>query len=85
MGGDTLFFPMFNDNNENLYNDSNNGSFPVPTESMSSCNAPVRCDTADEEESILDHIRILLLNAQKYGCWKVGLGGICQVCNTCYM
>lgn len=79
MGGDTLFFPMFNDNNENLYHDSNTESFPEPTESLSSCNANIRCEKA-EEESILDHIRILLLNAQKYGCWKVGLGGISQVC-----
>ena len=79
MGGDTLFFPMFNDNTENLYHDSNTESFPAPTESLSSCHTTIRGDVA-EEESVLDHIKILLLNAQKYGCWTVGFGGICQVC-----
>jgi hypothetical protein len=84
MGGDTLFFPMFNDNNETLYHDSTTESFPAPTESLSSCNGNIRCDTfTTDEESVLDHIKILLLNAQKHGCWKVGFGGICQVCFFC--
>lgn len=78
MGGDTLFFPMFNDNNENLYHDTNAESFQVPTESLSSCNTNARSDTV-EEESILEHIKILILNAQTCGCWKIGFGGVCQV------
>lgn len=78
MGGDTLFFPMFSDNNENLYHDTNAESFTVPTGSSSSCNTNTRCD-AVEEESILDHIKILILNAQTSGCWKIGFGGVCQV------
>lgn len=31
-----------------------------------------------EEVSILDHIKELLLNAQKHGCWKPGRGGVSQ-------
>jgi hypothetical protein len=33
-------------------------------------------DGAIEESSILDHIRELILNAQRYGCWQVGVGGV---------
>jgi hypothetical protein len=29
-----------------------------------------------EETSILDHIRDIILNAQRFGCWQVGIGGI---------
>jgi hypothetical protein len=77
MGGDTLFFPMFTDN-ESMYHDSNVDMYPAQTESMSSCNTSIRCATI-EEESILDHIKVLIQNAQRYGCWKIGFGGICQV------
>jgi hypothetical protein len=78
MGGDTLFFPMFNDKNENMYHGSTSDSYPVPTESISSYNTSLPCETM-EEESILDHIKILVMNAQKYGCWKNGFGGVGKV------
>lgn len=29
-----------------------------------------------QESSILDHIRELILNAKRYGCWQVGVGGV---------
>jgi hypothetical protein len=77
MGGDTLFFPMFTDNNECVHNDSISVAFSTPTESLSTCTTHVRYE--NEEESILDHIKVLILNAQKYGCWKVGFGGVSQV------
>jgi len=32
----------------------------------------------DAESSVLDHIRILLLNAQRHGCWQEGIGGVHQ-------
>ena len=35
------------------------------------------------EESILDHIREMILNAQRNGCWKVGVGGVSQVSVIC--
>lgn len=34
------------------------------------------------EESILDEVRELILQAQRHGCWKVGVGGIGQVSLT---
>ena len=30
----------------------------------------------DVETSVLDHIRVLLLNAQHHGCWQEGFGGV---------
>jgi hypothetical protein len=32
----------------------------------------------DAESSVLDHIRILLLNARHHGCWQEGIGGVHQ-------
>lgn len=78
MGGDTLFFPMFTEN-ETMCRDTDNDVYPEPTESLSSCNTSVRWDTGTEE-SILDHIKILVMNAQRSGCWRLGFGGVCQVC-----
>jgi hypothetical protein len=72
MGGDTLFFPMFTDT-ENVASD-----VTIPTESTSGGTTDIHFAT-NEEESILHHIKILVLNAQKHGCWKVGFGGVCQV------
>jgi hypothetical protein len=71
MGGDTLFFPMFGEEEGNDVA-SLSGSLQLP---------PSLCDTATshEEESILNHIRGLLLQAQSYGCWKAGVGGVGEV------
>ena len=71
MGGDTLFFPMFGEGDGNDVAMWDDFSPPPPT----------LCDTATshEEESILDHIRMLLLQAQSYGCWKSGVGGVGEV------
>ena len=33
-------------------------------------------DSEIEETSILNHVKELLLNAQKHGCWKPGKGGV---------
>ena len=71
MGGDTLF-PMFTD----IESSRTFTPDTVVTESDSACNTILRYEN---EESILDHIKVLILNAQKYGCWEEGFGGICQV------
>jgi hypothetical protein len=75
MGGDTLFFPMFGEGEGNdvaIWEDFS----PAP---------PTLCEAAmsHEEESILDHIRGLLLQAQSHGCWKSGVGGVGEVRTTC--
>ena len=66
MGGDSIFFPMC-----------------VETEKENVAPSDTKADEkpnrkSDDETSILDHIRELILNAQEYGCWKVGVGGITQ-------
>jgi hypothetical protein len=76
MGGDTIFFPTEmgsllseEDDEEDLRDEEKTEKFT--TES----NTPA-ANQIFEETSILDHIRDLILNAQKYGCWKAGVGGI---------
>jgi hypothetical protein len=69
MGGDTIFFPMIEgDENEDA------GSFGA-----SKATSPARPNAVHgvvEESSILDHIREIILNAQRFGCWQVGVGGV---------
>jgi hypothetical protein len=67
MGGDALFFPMFGDDDTDLVS-AGSSAVNSPGHSSNGCN----------EESILDHIRDLLLQAQHHGCWKAGVGGIGQ-------
>jgi hypothetical protein len=68
MGGDALFFPMFGNDDSDL---TSVGSSVV--------HSPGHGSNGCDEESILDHIRDLLLSAQSNGCWKAGVGGIGQV------
>lgn len=68
MGGDALFFPMFGDDDTDLT--------PVGSHVGHS---PGLGSNGCNEESILDHVRDLLLQAQQHGCWKSGVGGIGQV------
>lgn len=37
------------------------------------------------EESVLDHIREMLLQAQRFGCWEAGVGGVGQPPNDRYV
>lgn len=69
LGGDTVFFPMFGEDESAILPSASSDISP-PTEKRSH-------DFV--EESILDHIRTLLLQAQSYGCWKAGIGGVGQV------
>ena len=68
MGGDTIYFPMLSDEE---------------TECKSTASSVVTSPVAKKEKkypkiesSVLDHIRDMILNAQRYGCWKVGVGGV---------
>ena len=76
MGGDTLFFPMFADN-ECVLADSISTTYSTPPVSLSASGTYTRVE--NEEESILNHIKVLILNAQKYGCWQAGFGGVGEV------
>jgi hypothetical protein len=67
MGGDTIFFPMLGDEDDT---DCKSEAFSAES------TMPTR--GAIVENSILDHIRSLLLNAQQHGCWQEGIGGVCQ-------
>jgi hypothetical protein len=70
MGGDSIFFPMFGDD------DADAGS--VGGSSVAGA-APGEAPSGCVEESVLDDIRDMLLQAQKHGCWKTGVGGLGQV------
>jgi hypothetical protein len=66
MGGDSFFFPMFGDDEtDNASVGSTMSAPPVSPE----------C----KEESILDHIREMIIQAQRHGCWEPGIGGVGQV------
>lgn len=72
MGGDTIFFPMME--GEDI-DEVGTFSATVPI-------APVEPEEGlptVEEASILDDIREIILNAQRYGCWHVGVGGVKNV------
>ncbi len=71
MGSESIFFPMFGDNEDaTSVTDS-----IIPQEAYDPSAIYV-------EESILDEVRELILQAQRHGCWKVGVGGIGQVSLT---
>lgn len=61
MGGDTLFFPMFTDDD---------------MESQAGLSSSQDFGAGFVEESVLDQIRELILSAQSHGCWKPGFGGV---------
>lgn len=68
--GDTVFFPMFSDDDNDLVNNTGPSiTAATPRESPSGF----------LEESVLDDIRELLLQARKHGAWKTGVGGVGQV------
>jgi hypothetical protein len=68
MGGDTIFFPMLG---------ADEDVDCKPTLSMASSPvAPRESRYPVVESSVLDHIREMILNAQRHGCWQVAIGGI---------
>jgi hypothetical protein len=70
LGGDSIFFPMFGDIEEE-HSAIDSSSEP------SSPNTP-RQVLSGAETSILDQVRELLLTAQFHGCWQSGIGGVGQ-------
>lgn len=64
MGGDTLFFPMFDEEAE----ESTTDGAVIPEQTH-----------RDDEQCVLVHIRDLLLNAQQEGVWTRGIGGVSKV------
>jgi len=73
MGGDSIFFPMFSEEEAEVASDA--GSSTTAT-------FPPKSPTGCIEESVLDDIREMLLQAQRHGCWKAGVGGVGQVSFT---
>lgn len=71
MGGESIFSPTFGDGIAEIAGSGSTRPLSEPVRAALQRHTP--------EESILDHIRVLILNAQRYGCWKVGVGGVCQV------
>jgi hypothetical protein len=70
MGGDALSFPLFTEA----------PCTSVGMNVMSNSAASLIRNCHAEEESVLHHIRDMLLQAQKYDCWEAGVGGVGQVC-----
>ena len=70
MGGDTIFFPMLG------AEDDGDADCRSTVSMASSVSVPHEAVTV--ETSILDHIRELLEQAHKYGCWEDGVGGVGQ-------
>jgi hypothetical protein len=72
LGGDTLFFPMF------THDEPPSPLFRSCEEAASSSSTGYS-SPRHEEDSVLDHIRLLIENAQQSGCWQTGFGGIGEV------
>jgi hypothetical protein len=68
MGGDTLFFPMLG------VEEDVDCKTTVSLASSSPVSKP--SEASNTESSILDHIREMLLQAQRHGCWQAGVGGV---------
>lgn len=68
LGGDTIFFPVKTDSGDN--DTASTASMLGSPSQLYGTSSTV------EESSILDHIRELILNAKRYGCWQVGVGGV---------
>ena len=68
MGGDALFFPMFGDETDD----------DLLVDDGVVENSRQRVSSTVIEDSVLDHIREMLLQAQRYGCWESGVGGVGQ-------
>lgn len=68
LGGDTLFFPMLGTEEDECVS--------VISEPVSTVVEPI--ELLPNEASVLDHIRVMLLNARQYGCWEEGIGGVNQ-------
>ena len=75
MGGDALAFPIFGD-------DDGEKSVGVSAAGSTTSCTDVAGTSNRIEESILDHIREMILQAKHHGSWTVGVGGVGQVRST---
>ncbi|CAJ1936223.1 unnamed protein product [Cylindrotheca closterium] len=66
LGGDSMFFPML----------SSDGGAAGKLKKSTSASSPKQNGKAIAESSILDEIREMILQAKRYNCWNVGVGGI---------
>jgi hypothetical protein len=73
MGGDALFLPIFGED------DADKKSVAASAVSLAS-GSDFSESTDRVEESILDHIREMILQAKRHGAWTVGIGGVGEVC-----
>lgn len=74
MGGDALFLPIFGDDN-----DVDKPLAASATGSVVASGSEFSGTSDRVEESILDHIREMILQARRHGSWTVGIGGVGQV------
>lgn len=70
MGGDTIFFPMLGAEDD--------GEVDCKSAVSMASSVSIPIERVNVETSILDHIRELLEQAQRYGCWQDGVGGVGQ-------
>lgn len=66
LGGDSMFFPIL----------SSDGAAACKMEESKCSSSPIQIGRAIAESSILDDIREMILQAKRYKCWKIGVGGI---------
>jgi len=66
LGGDSMFFPML----------SSDSGAPGQLKKTTSASSPKQNGKAIAESSILDEIREMILQAKRYNCWNIGVGGI---------
>ena len=71
MGGDALFLPIFGEDET--------------TASRASMASEASDDSNRVEESILDHIREMIEQAQRHGSWTAGIGGVEQVMGVIFV
>lgn len=71
MGGDALFLPIFGEDDREKGLANSTGGGRAAASELLGPNDRI-------EESILDHIREMILQAQHHGSWTVGIGGVGQ-------
>lgn len=69
MGGETMHFPLFGDEDPRNTSDTEE-------DSQSTNSFTKETDTKIEEVSILDTIYEMIVRAEHYGCWQLGVGGV---------
>ena len=80
LGGDSLFLPLFD-----AIDDTDKSVAGSVGSLTSAGGAPEDHEEIEHmEQSILDHIKDMILQAQRHGCWTVGIGGVGHVSYRVY-